>query len=147
MSLRNLPVTPGADGEDGRVKEAYTSELKAVTSPEQLWEFAKRWRPLYLMTRKKKIDKKAKDAKRFRISQNNMQALINGTWDPRVAFQCIQEGRTGICKHARMYACPGSHILAPLILMYASFIAKEYGVSTDIALIQLGGGMGKLECP
>ena len=127
------------------MKTAYLSELQRVTSPEQLWEFAKRWRPLYLLTRKEKIDKKAKDAKRFRISQNNMQALISGTWDPRVAFECVQAGKTGVCKHAKMYSCPGMHIMVPLVLMHVDFVADKYDVPTDIALIQLGGGMGKLE--
>lgn len=144
MTLKDLPVQPDPNGGE-LVKTAYVTELKAVASPEQLWEFAKRWRPLYLLTWKEKIDKKAKDAKRFRISQKNMQALISGTWDPRVAFECVQAGRTGVCKHARMYSCPGMHISVPIVLLQTDFVAKRYGVPSDIALIQLHGGMGRLE--
>jgi len=143
MSLKELPIRPTPI--TANVKEGYVKELEAVTTPEQLWEFAKRWRPLYLLTRKPKINKKAKDAKRFRVSQNNMQNLISGAWDPKEALECVQVGRTGICKHARQYSCPGMHILVPEVLLLADAIGEKYGVTSDLALIQMGGGLEKLE--
>jgi len=143
MSLKDLPVLPGMITDN--VSETYATELKAVTTPEQLWEFAKRWRPLYLLTKKQKINKKAKDAKRFRVSQNNMQNLISGAWDPKEALECVQVGRTGICKHARQYSCPGMHILVPEVLLLADAIGEKYGVTTDLALIQMNGGLEALE--
>lgn len=129
------------------VSKAYTTEILEVRSPEQLKVFTERWRPLYLLTRKQKIDKKAKDAKRFRITQNNMQELINGTYNPTVAWECIVVARTtnGVCKHASQYSCPGMHILVPMVLMEADFVSQKYGVPPDLALIQMHGGLEALE--
>lgn len=143
MGLKDLPVRPTPITDN--VRDAYTTELKAVTTPKELWDFAMRWRPLYLMTRKQKIDKKAKDAKRFRITQKNMQALISMSWDPKTALECIQVSREGVCKHARMYSCPGMHIMVPEILLHAEWASKKFGVTTDLALIQMNGGLEALE--
>ena len=143
MSLKELPVRPTPVTDN--VKEAYIKELAAVTTSYQLGEFAKRWRPLYLLSRKEKVNKKAKDAKRYRITQNNMQKLISGNWNPEVALKCIQDRRTGTCQHAHQYACPGMHILLPPVFLLAEFISDKYGVTTDLALIQMGGGLERLE--
>jgi hypothetical protein len=145
MSLKELPVVPTIDTD--HVKEAYVSELAAVATPEQLWEFAKRWRPLYLLSRKEKIDKKAKDARRFRITQNNMQRLISMDWKPKEAFECIQASRTGPCKHVAQFSCVGAHIVLPPVLLMAHLIARKYGVTTDLALIQMSGGLERLDGP
>ena len=143
MSLKDLPVQPGMTTD--AVRDAYTAELKAVTTPKELWDFAMRWRPLYLMTPKRRINKKEKDAKRFRITQKNMQSLISMDWDPTVALACIQASREGVCKHAKQYSCPGTHILVPEILLHAEFIGQKFGVATDLALIQMNGGLEALE--
>lgn len=143
MNLKMLPVAPSTNGGEN-VKAAYVAELQAVTYPESLWEFVKRWLPLYVMTRKTKIDKKGKDAKRFRMTQNSLQSLIDGTWDPKAALVCIEAGKTGLCKHAKQFSCAGMHISAPLALLHADFVAEKYGVTTDIALIQINGGFGAL---
>lgn len=144
MSLRTLPVTPHIGGEE--VSKAYTTEILAVRSPEELRTFTERWRPLYMLTKKQKIDKKAKDAKRYRITQNNMQELINGTFNAVVAWECIVVARTtnGVCKHATQFSCPGMHILVPMVLMEADYVATKYGVAPDLALIQMHGGLEAL---
>jgi hypothetical protein len=143
MSLKDLPVQPTYT--EDHVRETYVKELSEVTTPEQLWAFATRWRPLYLLTPKRRIDKKKKDAKRFRITQKNMQSLISMNWDPKTALECIQVSREGHCKHAEQYSCPGLHIMVPEVLLHAQFVGQHFGVSTDLALIQMSGGMGALE--
>jgi hypothetical protein len=145
MSLKELPVVPELTSDN--VRTAYASELAAVATPEQLWEFAKRWRPLYLLSRKQKIDKKAKDAKRFRITQNNMQRLISMDWKPSEALECIRVSRAGPCKHATQFSCVGAHIILPPVLLMAELISQKYGVTTDLALIQMSGGLERLDGP
>jgi len=145
MGLKDLPVKPDGMGASDTVVTAYLEELGAVATPEQLWEFAKRWRPLYLMTPKPRIDKKAKNARRFRVTQNNMQSLLDGTWDPKTALQCLTISRTGNCAHATQFSCVGMHIAVPLILIHADFISEKFGVPKDMALIQLCGGLEALE--
>jgi hypothetical protein len=127
------------------VKEAYIAELKEVTTPEQLWAFAMRWRPLYLMSRRDKIDKKEKDAKRFRITQKSMQSLIHMDWKAKEALECLQASRTGHCEHATQFSCVGMHIALPPVFLLAEFISSKYGVTTDLAIIQMGGGLEALE--
>jgi hypothetical protein len=144
--LSELPVTPTTGDPGNRVRAAYVTELAAVTSPDELRAFYKRWRPLFLMSRKYKIDKKTKGARRFRISQNNMQKLISGDWDPVAVFDCVQKGRAHPgCRHSKDYSCPGMHLLLPQILMLADALGDKYSVSSDLALIQLGGGLERLE--
>lgn len=143
MGLKDLPILPTLAGEE--VREGYAAELKAVTSPTLLWEFTMRWRPLYLLTRKRRIGKQEKNAKRFKITQKHMQNLISGTWNREEAFACIQASREGVCKHAQQYSCVGVHILIPEILLQADFVAKQFGVGSDLALIQMHGGLGALE--
>jgi hypothetical protein len=144
-SLKDLPVRPTLTGDE--VRGGYVAELKAVTTPAELWAFAMRWRPLFLLTRKRKIDRKAKDAKRFRLTQKNMQALISMDWKPEGVFECVQSSREGVCKHASQFSCVGMHILLPEILLQADFVAKHYGVGSDLALIQMNGGQERLDGP
>lgn len=143
MSLKDLPIVPTFDGDT--VIPGYVEELSKVTTAQELVAFVDRWRPLFLLTRKFPIDKKEKHAKRWRISQNNLQHLINGTFDPNDALSCIQLGRTTICRHAQQYSCPGMHLLAPEVLLQVTAVAKTYGVGSDTALIQMNGGMEALE--
>ena len=143
MSLKELPVVPTETTDN--VKEAYIKELAAVTTPTQLWEFAKRWRPLYLLSRKEKFDRKGKDAKRYRLTQKNMQKLISGDWDPVKALVCVNANKTGACGHLTQFGCVGAHIGFPPVFLIVELIAQKYGVATDLALIQLGGGLERLE--
>lgn len=144
MSLKDLPLSPSGDGEDV-ITPGYVAELAQVTSVQELLTFVDRWRPLLMMPRKFPINKKEKHAKRWRISQNNLQRLINGDFDPKEALSCIQLGRTSICRHSLQYSCPGMHLLAPEVLLQAMTIAKTYGVTPDLALIQMNGGLAALE--
>lgn len=143
MSLKDLPIRPTLAGDD--VREGYVAELKNVTSTSLLVEFVRRWRPLYLLTRKHRIDKQEKDAKRFRITQKHMQSLILGTWDPSAVLACVEANRTTGCVHLRQYSCVGSHILVPEILLQAEFVSQKFQVGTDLALIQMHGGLEALE--
>lgn len=141
--LNQLPVRPNPASNS--VQETYIAELKAVTTPEQLSAFVLRWQSLYKMTRYRRIPKKEKDAKRYRVTQNNLKKLIVGDFDPAEALSCIQVSRDQTCRHAAQYSCVGLHIMVPTILLDAMLVAQEYVVPTDLALIQMCGGMGVLE--
>jgi hypothetical protein len=141
--LRALPVLPGMTTD--RVREAYLSELILVTTPEAIKAFAARWRPLYILAKKQKIDKKAKDAKRFRITENNFLKLLHGVFDAEEALACLLANRTAGCPHMNQYGCAGAHIILPTVFVQAEMVAKHYGVSTDLALVQMNGGWGPYE--
>jgi hypothetical protein len=143
MGLRDLPVRPGDATE--AVKSAYVAELQAVATPDQLRAFTSRWRPLYQLTKKRPIDEKTEGAQRLQATQHNLEQLIAGEYDPVEALECIQATRAEGCKHKGQFACPGLHIVLPLVLMAASRIAAEYKVTTDVALIQMNGGFSALE--
>lgn len=142
MGLKGLPVQPGIYD---YVRTAYVEELKAVKEPFQLKAFTDRWQPLYALTKFEPIDKKAKGAKRYRISDNNVRCLIVGDYNNFEAFKCIEISRTGLCKHANQYSCPGMNIILPPVLYEADVHAEHYGVTSDIALIQSHGGYRALE--
>jgi len=144
MGLKDLPLVPGCTANG--IQDAYVSELKLVTTPEQLRAFTIRWAPLYRMTSKVIIDKKEKNAQRFRISRNNLDRLIAGDYKAEVALECVlgSRGPTG-CRHMRAFSCVGMHIVAPVVLIEAGGVARKYGVSTDLALIQMNGGLEALE--
>lgn len=144
MGLKDLPVQPSVMGSD-LVATAYTTELKEVTTPDALKAFVERWKALYMLTRERKIDKKGKDAKRFRISFKNLKRMIVGDFNATEALECIAAGRGGACKHSSQYSCAGMHILCPLILVQMLQIADHFGVTVDIAMIQAFGGMGALD--
>lgn len=142
MGLIDLPVRPSYTQD--RIRDTYIAELQKVTTPEELTAFVTRWKPLFALTKKRPFDKKAKDARRYRITQNNFERLLAGDYDPKVALDCIRISRTNACQHARSFSCPGMHIAVPEILLLAGFVAKKFGVSTDLALIQMNGGVGRL---
>lgn len=144
MGLKDLPVKPSLSGDD-IVATAYTTELKEVTTPEALKAFVERWKPLYMLTREKKINKKGKDAKRYRVSMNNLKRMIVGDFDAEEALKCVAECRKGPCKHATQYSCPGMHILCPVIFVQLLQVADHFGVTMDIAMIQAFGGVGVVD--
>jgi hypothetical protein len=149
MSLSRLPVTPGFDTDN--VSDSYIAELRGVATPEELLAFTARWAPLYSLSRARPFDRKAKDAKRFRVTQKNQQRLLAGDFDAVEALECIKQSRKredredNTCKHARMYSCVGMHIMTPSVLIDAFLVARRYGVSTDLALVQMHGGVAALE--
>ncbi len=142
--LKALPVLPGNTTD--RVKEAYVAELRLVTDVEMLGMFLHRWRPLYLLTKKQAFNRKAKNAKRYRFSENNLVRLIRGEAPLKEVLECVQLNRTDQgCKHIRQYSCPGAHVLVPPILMQVDWVSRHYGISTDLALVQMNGGWGPYE--
>lgn len=144
--LKDLPVRPGLTG--NVVQEAYVKELYEVKTPEELKKFVTRWLPLYNLHsgRDVEFDKRAKDAKRFRISMKNLNNLRAGNIDFVTALDCIQKCRTDPgCAHQPHFSCEGAHIILPLVMMRAHSQSEYWGVSTDIALIQANGGLEALE--
>lgn len=141
--LRALPVLPGMTTD--RVRDAYVSELSAVTTPETLRAFVMRWRPLYVLAKKKKIDKKAKGAKRFKITESNFRKLLRGDYNAEEAFACLQKNRADGCPHMKQFGCVGSHVILPTVFVQVEMVSQHYGVSTDLALVQMNGGWGPYE--
>jgi hypothetical protein len=74
-----------------------------------------------------------------------MQKLISMDWKPKEALECIQACRTGPCKHSTQFSCVGMHIILPQVFLMMEFVSQTYGVTTDLALIQMGGGLEALE--
>lgn len=143
MGLLQLPIIPTLAGDT--VRDTYVSELRSVTTPNQLQEFVKRWEAVYHLKRVKlDFDKKAKDAKKYRLTEMKFQNLINGKVDFWKAMRCIQMNREGSCPHMALYTCEGGHILLPVQLIIADLVGQKYGVGSDLALIQANGGLAVL---
>lgn len=143
MGLKDLPVRPTFTS--NLVRETYVKELAAVETPEQLKTFILRWQPLYRLTPKEKKAEGEKDAKRYRQTKNSFKKILKNEVDLSQALDCIQKSRKSACGHASSYSCPGMHLAAPTVLLYAAHVSDHFGVSEDLALIQLGGGIAAFE--
>lgn len=146
FTLRDLPVRPTIT--QNLVRETYVEELLKVQSPEELLAFVKRWQPLFFLRRNRRpIDKKMKDAKRYRLTEKYFQQMRALEFSPERVLKCIARNRLPEehCPHITMYSCEAAHLLVPQVLSDADAIAEKYGVGSDLVLIQQNGGMGVWE--
>lgn len=138
MGLKDLPVrlTPITDN----AQEAYVVELREVKTPKELLAFTKKWNPLYTL---KISPVEGNDPESTKKTRESEEMIIAGTYDAEKALECIQKNRKDICEHATSFSCPGMCILMPGILLQSSLISRKFGVSTDLALMQMTEGYGE----
>lgn len=140
MSITDIPVHPGMASD--KVKEAYLSEKKAITTPEELRAFVIRWKPIFEVANPAERKGGEEDAERYRLTQKNQEALVSGEYDAAEALECLKLSPTEKgCSHLQHFSCPGAHIALPLFFMQAEAVSHHFGVPTDIAIIQIHGGM------
>lgn len=137
MSIINeLPVKPNPNGGD-EVRNNYISERDAVSNREELKEFTNKWKAMWKLSHGKGTQLKEE------------LELIDGSYNEEDAFMCLLTIRQGKnCKHVSGgVSCHAMHISVPVPLMVAEFVASQFEVPTDIALIQTNGGMKNFEWP
>ncbi len=141
IACKDLPVQPSDDSD--RVLEAYTEELRAVTSEEQLRGFVARWKNVHLLPVHRLVP----------MSEEEKQ-LVDGSFDAATALRCVllDAKPDSYCEHAKKlekgakgHSCHGMYIAAPVPLLFVSLIAHHYQVPFDIALIQTTGGYTQFE--
>jgi len=129
--LTDLPVEPNHD----EMTCSYMSQVKQVNSVEALKAHVDKWKALWNLD----------VPPGMKVTQEELN-LANGTFDAEAAFACVKRcyEPDGHCGHTSP-SCYGMHIVLPPVLLFAHLIGKEYGVPTDIAVIQMCGGYGALE--
>ncbi len=144
MGLKDLPVLPTFV--EDKVRSAYVEELRKVETAQGLRDFHKRWVPLFqLRHRPIKFDKKEKDARRFRLTADKLNNVKTGNMDFDKTLACIKIMLGGgVCHHMHEFSCEGGHMVIPQVLLEAQGVAEYFGVSSDLALIQMNGGMAAL---
>jgi hypothetical protein len=124
-SVWDLPVKPDHDGGDD-VFTAFIGDRKAVETTEQLMEFVKKWRNVWLFKETKKdIPCHCSEAE---------EKIIDLTFNPAEILKCFEINKKGKCDTV---GCPCAYIMVPTILLRSSILANEFSVPHDIALIQL----------
>lgn len=114
-----LPVLPDTNGE-AILLESYLAERNNLMSANDLPAFVKRWKTLFVLS----LEKTSEESKVY------LQQLIDNTFDVEDTWLYMQEG-----PFDQLNA--GIHILLPPSLLFAYLCAVEYGVSLDIAFIQM----------
>ena len=108
-----FPIMPDPNGGDEFIK-TYVKERKELTSAQDLIEFVKRWKSIFILCQ---------------INEET-SSLIDGTFDADSAWQCLNAK----CNHG---TCAGMTILLPPSLLYAQLCSTEFEVPGDVAFIQL----------
>lgn len=130
-TIKDLPVLP--DGYDN-TQTAYNSEKQKIKFPSHLFAFTNRWKAVW----------EIEYPNRSEITKAERE-LIDGTYDVEGAFKCFSimiDGKSH-CGHETP-SCHSMHIMIPRVLMAAYFASEHFGVPTDIALLQLTGGIHQL---
>ena len=121
-SVWDLPIKPDHNGGDD-VFTAFMEDRKAIETPEQLMEFVKKWRNVWLFKETKKdIPCTCSEVE---------EKIVNLTFNPIEILECFKVQRCGRAD------CPCAYIMIPTILLRSSILANEFSVPHDVALIQL----------
>lgn len=134
MKTKDLPIRPDDNG-GNEVIDNYIRERKAIQTTDDLKAFVSRWKTLW-----------EPDTFQNIIYSQQEQSLFDGTFDAEQTLKCLKECTNSEgCEHSKSAAtCTGVYIALPVVLLQIDIMAERYGVPTDIALIQMFGGLGAL---
>jgi hypothetical protein len=130
--LLDLPVLPDHRDEAAAtdiVKEAYLQELNALGTPEELLDFVRRWRNLWLLRCPRREPEEV---------QPELQSLLALDFDPEKVFDWLQKKKQPNVPYTEdvnvRIMC---HLALPIGLLEAFQLANHYQVGTDLGLVRL----------
>lgn len=135
-TLRDLPIRPTFT--EDVIRENYVTELKEATDVPKLRAFLDRWNAIFRLNHQGRMDLEpyVKLGDKTYTDEELAEAL-----------ECMKKCKKGACEHCvtGSHGCIGVNILVPPLLISAEIAGNHFGVSTDLAIIQMNGGMGELD--
>lgn len=131
--VTNLPISVRV-GSDTSINSEYVTELGLVTNEVELETFTNRWKMLWKLPYGENKD-----------LSDSEESIINNTYDKKIALDCINAGRSGVCDHIGSgERCAGADILIPALFLKCFLLAEYYVVPFNVALVQFQKALGNL---
>lgn len=125
-----LPVLPNDiddAGETYTIQDAYLAELNLIDSTDALSQFISRWSALWELEVDANIKAEIEKLTSLNFDLQLVFGLLLKRDDDEVGRQLLNDENIRIM----------SHLAIPMALLRALSLAKEYGVTTDLAMIRL----------
>lgn len=130
-TVNDLPVVP-SNGDN--TAKAYRSELNKIQTAKDLLNHTNKWKAIWGLNVPRNVEV-TKAEKEIAAGTYNAEDAI------KCFLKCMVIDGPGCGHGENTPSCHAMHIVMPLPILLSIMTSQQFGVPTDIALLQLTGGV------